>query len=167
MTSLTASIDIFDFNKTNRTKGWFVVDDGVMGGLSAGNLELSKEGHAKFDGTVSIENNGGFSSVRCRLNKIEVENRTKIRLTIKGDKKNYQLRIKDNSQNYYSYVSSFSTNGKWQKVEIELKDMYPTFRGRSVNKPNFDQKYIEDIAFLISNKKAESFELLIDKIELI
>ena len=44
--------------------------------------------------------------------------------------------------------------------------MYPWFRGIKLDKPNFNAEYIEEIAFLIANKKAEHFQLLIDNIKL-
>ena len=80
--------------------------------------------------------------------------------------KDYQLRIKDNSRNYYSYIKTFSTNGEWQEIVIPLKEMYPSFRGRRLDVPNFSHDYIEEIVFLIGNKKNENFELIIDKIVL-
>jgi hypothetical protein len=45
--------------------------------------------------------------------------------------------------------------------------MYFSFRGRRLNAPNFSHEYIEQIVFLIGNKKDENFELIIDTIELI
>ena len=44
--------------------------------------------------------------------------------------------------------------------------MYPSFRGRRLDEPNFSHDYIEEIVFLIGNKKNENFELIIDKIAL-
>ena len=44
--------------------------------------------------------------------------------------------------------------------------MYPSFRGRRLNKSNFSDDKIQEIAFLIGNKKEENFQLLIDKIDL-
>ena len=44
--------------------------------------------------------------------------------------------------------------------------MYPSFRGRKLNKENFNKTSIEEIGFLIGNKKQEKFNLEIDKIEL-
>jgi hypothetical protein len=38
--------------------------------------------------------------------------------------------------------------------------------GRRLDQPNFSHEFIEEIAFLIGNKKPESFKLLIDKLEL-
>ena len=44
--------------------------------------------------------------------------------------------------------------------------MDPRFRGRKLNDPNFPGEQLEEIAFLIGNKKEQSFELLLDHIEL-
>ena len=157
---------IYDFDKDNSTANWRVVDDGVMGGLSQGKLTVNKDGHGEFTGTVSLENNGGFSSLRYRFKTIEASEEQSIVLSIKGDGKKYQFRVKDDINQYHSYVYDFQTNGEWQTVNIPLAKMYPSFRGRKLNIPNFNQSQLEEIAILIGNKKAESFELMIDKVEL-
>ena len=157
---------IFDFNKSTTIQAWRVVDDGVMGGRSNGHFELSPEGHGLFIGQISLENNGGFSSVRYQCDQVLVNPESRILIRLKGDGKPYQFRVKDNSRNYYSYIISFETSGMWEDIEIPLKDMYPSFRGRKLDMPNFSHDSFEEIVFLIGNKKAESFKLLIDKIEL-
>jgi len=157
---------IFDFNKEANIQDWNVVDDAVMGGRSSSQFKLNSEGFGVFNGAVSLENNGGFSSVRYQLKKTEITKYTKIKLRLKGDGKNYQFRVKNNSRNYYSYITTFSTTNEWQDVEIALKDMYPSFRGRRLNTPNFSHDFIEQIVFLIGNKKNEDFKLIIDTIEL-
>jgi len=43
--------------------------------------------------------------------------------------------------------------------------MYPSFRGRKLDQPNFSKDCIEEIAFLFGNKSQEKFKLIIDKIE--
>jgi len=157
---------IFNFNKSSDIKNWIVIDDVVMGGKSSGSFKLNSDGYGVFLGDISLENNGGFSSVRYRFEKILINKSTKISIRIKGDGKKYQFRIKSNSADYYSYISSFSTTGEWQEIEIPLKDMYPSFRGRKLDQPNFSNDTFEEITFLIGNKNKEKFQLLIDKIEL-
>jgi len=157
---------IFDFNKEANIQDWNVVHDAVMGGRSSSQFKLNSEGFGVFNGAVSLENNGGFSSVRYQLKKTEITKYTKIKLRLKGDGKNYQFTVKNNSRNYYSYITTFSTTNEWQDVEIALKDMYPSFRGRRLNTPNFSHDFIEQIVFLIGNKKNEDFKLIIDTIEL-
>ena len=160
------TIKIFNFNKNSNIYSLRIVDDNVMGGRSSSTITLSEDGFGVFSGVVSLENNGGFSSVRYVFNPLKVTDQNKIYLKIKGDGKDYQLRIKDNSRNYYSYIKTFSTSGAWQEIEIPLKEMYPSFRGRKLNSPNFYHDSIEEVVFLIGNKKNENFQLIIDKIEL-
>jgi len=157
---------IFDFNKNSDIQNWRIVDDVVMGGKSSSTFELNTDGYGVFEGDISLENNGGFSSVRYRFQKILTKEYTKIIIKLQGDGKKYQFRIKSNARDDYSYVSSFLSSGEWQEIEIPLKDMYPSLRGRRLNQANFSNDYIEEIAFLIGNEKNENFKLLIDKIEL-
>ena len=164
-TSMT-TITIFDFNEKSNLENWVIVDDVVMGGRSSGSFGLNEEGHGVFSGGVSLENNGGFSSVRYRFQKMPIAGSTKVVIRLKGDGKKYQFRVKARSADYYSYISTFETNGQWQDVEISLEDMYPSFRGRRLSQPNFASDSIEEVAFLIGNKKKEEFKLLLDKIEL-
>lgn len=157
---------IFDFQKDADLSKWYIVEDRVMGGRSDGRFFLNDNGHAQFEGTVSLENNGGFASVRYDMPMMELGDHTMVSIRLKGDGKNYQFRVKNRDQNYYSYITEFSTSGDWEEITIPLKEMYPSFRGRKLDQPNFDHKEIEEIAILIGNKKNEKFQLLIDKIEL-
>ena len=54
---------IMTVKRDMRIAPWRSVNDGVMGGFSAGGMEQSDEG-LKFVGRLSLENNGGFSSAR-------------------------------------------------------------------------------------------------------
>lgn len=115
---------------------------------------------------MSLKNNGGFASLRYRFEKIDINYKKNIVIKLCGDGKAYQFRIKANANDSYSYIYKFVTTGDWQEIVIPLKDMYPSFRGRKLEKPNFSNPYIKEIAFLIGNKNEEAFELLIDKIVL-
>ena len=87
-------------------------------------------------------------------------------LKIKADGKEYQFRVTDQIGKRYSYITTFTTNGSWQEIVIPLNSLYPSFRGRSLNMPNFSADVLEEITFLIGNKKTEDFELLIESISL-
>jgi NADH dehydrogenase [ubiquinone] 1 alpha subcomplex assembly factor 1 len=163
---LTMPTILFDFQANSDLKNWNVVDDGVMGGLSAGNFEVNKDGFGKFWGEVSLKNNGGFSSLRYNFSKKSVADYRKLVLRVKGDGKDYQIRVKHNRGDYYSYIYTVSTSGEWETIEVDLKDMRPSFRGRFLDLDDFNKDSIEELTFLIANKKEENFELLLDKIEL-
>lgn len=158
---------LFDFNEKSNPREWRVIDDVVMGGISDGKFKMDENGNGVFFGRVSTENNGGFSSVRHQMKAKDISGFSKVRIRLKGDGKKYQFRIKDNVNAYYSYITTFETSGEWENITLNLNDLYPSFRGQTLNLPNFDGKVLEEIAFLIGNKKEESFELKLDKIELL
>jgi len=165
MAILVQSQLIFDFNHTAPVNDWVVVDDAVMGGRSTGQFKIDSEGHGVYSGNVSLENNGGFSSLRYQFEKIRTHENSKIVIRLKGDGKQYQFRVKSNRNTYYSYTTTFKTSGDWENIIIDLKDMYPSFRGRTLNMPHFNENSIEELVFLIGNKKNESFELVLDRID--
>lgn len=158
---------LVDFKKNPTTNNWNVVDDIVMGGRSLGTFTLSQEGYGQFSGKVSLENNGGFSSIKYDMQTVTVKPNSIIRIRLKGDGNAYQFRVKDKRRHSYSYITTFDTTGEWQTLEFTLADFYPTFRGRKVDLPNFDQATIEELRFLIGNKKAQLFQLLIETVVVI
>ena len=158
------SMTIFNFNKSSNINNWSVIDDVVMGGKSSGIFYLDEQGNGVFEGTISLENNGGFSSVRYRFNEISTKEYSKIILRVKGDGKNYQFRVKANSTDKHSYITTFQTTVEWTTINISLSDMHPMFRGRNLDIPNYDKLGIEEIAFLIGNRTTENFKLKIDSI---
>ena len=161
--TMNAQNSMFDFSHNEAKKGWLIVNDGVMGGLSKGNIEFTED-HAKFSGNVSTDNNGGFTMVMNRFSEQPLSAYKAFILEVKGDGKAYQFRVKSNSNQSHSYVYSFTTNGKWQKIEIPFSSLEPRFRGRVVDVSNFEGQQIEEMAFLIGNKRKESFELFLKNI---
>ena len=162
---IMSTILLFEFHPNSNLDSWQIVNDVVMGGKSASKLELNSDGNAVFSGTVSLDNNGGFCSVQHVLKPIALHDNSKFVLKIKGDGKKYQFRAKCNRSDYYSYVFEFETTKELQIVEIVFNQMQASFRGKKVALPNYDGNNLEEIAFLIGNKRAENFELLLDKIE--
>ena len=57
---------IIDFAEPESAR-WTIVNDGVMGGRSSSDVELTGDNTALFSGFLSLENNGGFASVRGRF----------------------------------------------------------------------------------------------------
>ena len=163
MTITINTMVLFDFSENSEPDRWQVVNDGVMGGLSQSTFKMSENGTALFKGRVSLENNGGFSSVRYNTGKTNVEGFTTLALYLKGDGKKYQVRIRENNDDYFSYITTIQTSGEWETIEITLNDMFPSFRGRKLDRPNFSGNTIVELTFLIGNEKAESFTLELQK----
>jgi NADH dehydrogenase [ubiquinone] 1 alpha subcomplex assembly factor 1 len=166
MVLLVKSQLFFDFNHNTNITDWKIIDDVVMGGKSNGKFNIDSDGNGVFSGDVSLENNGGFSSVRYQFEKINTTKDSKVIIRLKGDGKEYQFRIKNKRNTYYSYITNFKTTGEWENITINLKDLYPSFRGQTMNIPNFTGDSFEEIVFLIGNKKNESFALVLDRIDI-
>jgi hypothetical protein len=144
---------------------WQVVNDGVMGGISSGEIIEISEG-LRFQGFLSLENNGGFVSVRRHLDN-KLQGAGSVRLSVRGDGRTYQMRIRQDSRfDGVAWRAEFPTNDQWQTLELYFEDFKPVWRGRSVSQagPLITDK-IRQIGFLLADKKQASFRLDIGAIE--
>jgi hypothetical protein len=153
-----------DFNHESQLHDWYTVDDVVMGGRSNSTFTVNEKGNAVFTGNVSLENNGGFSSLRHPFQKLDMGSFQTIAIRLKGDGRLYQFRVKSSRTERHSYAHYFETSGSWQWIEIPLAEMYPTWRGRRLDGPNYPAQTLEEIGILIGNNKPEAFKLEIDEI---
>mgnify|MGYP001552647472 CR=1 FL=1 len=83
---------------------WIPVNDGVMGGVSIGNMvEVDSTQDLRFQGELSLENNGGFSSVRHQTNLNNIDSQSTVAIKLKGDGKKYQFTdtVKPQDRAYY------------------------------------------------------------------
>jgi NADH dehydrogenase [ubiquinone] 1 alpha subcomplex assembly factor 1 len=159
---------LFEFKNTEAIEYWRIVNDGVMGGLSRGKFTLSNYNTAVFMGIVSLENNAGFTSVRTMPRSYGLDGYHGILLRVKGDGKEYQFRLRtDNRFDGISYQYKFKTkDNAWMTVKVPFNECIPVFRGRIQEgvKPVVPEE-IQQIGFLISNKRAKEFQLEIDWIK--
>ncbi len=165
-TILISQNSIYHFKDKTNLRGWAIVNDDVMGGVSKSNLKINKDGIGVFEGRISTAYNGGFASVRYNCERIFINNNKNLILNIKGDKKEYKVRVKANRDDYYSFTLPFKTSGEWEEIIIPLKDMYASFRGRRLNLQNFNNDYFEQITLFIGNNRNEYFNLKIKSISL-
>jgi hypothetical protein len=160
----SGEVMIVDFSSKPDVSTWNVQDDVVMGGVSSGKFFINEAGNGVFTGKVSLENNGGFSSVQHYFDPMDVSACSTAMIRLKGDGKRYQFRVESDRRERHSYVYTFETTGEWQTVEIPLSKMTPQFRGRRLNLPNYPGQTMTQVRFLIANGVPESFRLEIDKI---
>ena len=152
---------LFDFTQRDAFKSWRTVDDRVMGGVSRSRLFLA-DGFATFQGNLSLENNGGFASVRSPELDDTLEDVDKIRLKVRGDGRSYQLSIRtDRVFDGVRYRTSFETEADvWQEVVLSLEDFRPTWRGRRVpGAPELFAPDIRSFGFMVADKQAGQFRL--------
>jgi hypothetical protein len=159
---------IFDFNSAETSGKWYTINDDVMGGISKSNMVLNDDGTATFSGEVSLENNGGFASVRVVIDDLS-ENKFKgVKLRAKGDGKIYSVRFRTNTNfDGYAYQAKIKTEkGQWKEFKIPFKDFTPTFRGYTLeDKPPLESKDISQMGMLIADKQSGKFEITIDWIK--
>ena len=144
---------------------WRIVNDGVMGGLSSSKIEIHAEGQAKFSGRVSLENYGGFASIRGLISGEKLVGIRKIEIRVKGDGKKYDFRIRTNNRfDRVSYKLEFQTKkNQWTTHEFLLSEFVPTFRGRILkNIPPIEASEIKQVGILIAGKQEGYFELILD-----
>merc|ERR1719201_3033422 len=108
---------LFDFNSPDDAASWNVVLDGVMGGLSTGNVS-TKNGKMMFYGTTSLANNGGFSSVRTGIMPGSLTGFNTLRLRVKGDGRTYILSTKGGAGNHSYWTRFKTTRGEWTTVDV-------------------------------------------------
>lgn len=152
--------------KDSEKLDWRVVDDGVMGGLSQGNLTVSDAGILKFEGDLSLENNGGFSSLRTGNVDFDLSGAEGLVARVKGDGRTYQLRLGTDAR-YRGREVSFSaefptTQGEWTEVRVPFSQFVASFRGMKLKDEEFDAGEIRRLGLLLGDKKAGPFELQVD-----
>jgi len=102
--TLTVQIDM-------SVEPWRSVNDGVMGGLSAGCM-VSMKKHLRFEGRLSLENKGGFASVR-RLIEQDLTSAKSVRLHLLGDGREYQFRLRlDDRREGVAWRAMIDTTGE-------------------------------------------------------
>jgi hypothetical protein len=155
---------LFDFADLAAMRGWQIEDDGVMGGVSKGTFTHDPAGHTVFSGKVSLENNGGFSSVQCYFDPVDISSFRTAVIRIKGDGKGYRFVVESEKDAHHYYVANFETTGEWQEILIPLRKMYPVRRGDRLDLPDYPGKSMAQVRFMIANGRAESFRLEIASI---
>ena len=84
---------LFDFTGADAAKEWQTINDGVMGGVSEGKVKITDKKTLEFYGTLSLENNGGFASVRSKAKKLGLEKGDVLVGKVRGDGREYSMNL--------------------------------------------------------------------------
>lgn len=160
---------LFSFEDKADEPRWVAVNDGVMGGRSRGGPVVT-EGVLTFSGVLSLENNGGFSSVRTVGRDFDFSDATAVVLRVRGDGRPYQLRLATDARFRgiaVSYGGEFATEaGQWTEVRVPLADLRPSAHGFALQGPPLDAARIRELGLLIGDKREGPFRLEVDWIGL-
>ncbi|MCG5501321.1 CIA30 family protein [Ectothiorhodospira lacustris] len=134
-----------DFSDPAVVETWQPVDDRVMGGVSRSCLRYDPAGFAVFEGVMSLEQGGGFASVRSDLFPGFAPGTDALVLEVCGDGKAYKLSLRMDEQfDGISYQTVFQPPaGVWTQVRLPVRDFVPGYHGRPV--PNASPLVLERV----------------------
>jgi NADH dehydrogenase [ubiquinone] 1 alpha subcomplex assembly factor 1 len=153
---------LIDFSVEDEGIQWEIVNDVVMGGKSLSSMRITKDKFAVFQGTVSLENYGGFASVRTNPHDFGLQGYEGLLIRVKGDGKRYRLRVKtDDNYEGVAYQCVFATKeNMWMNIQMHFSKFIPVFRGSVVqNAPVLNPGSIRRIGFMIAEKQNGDFKL--------
>lgn len=145
--------------KNSQSNDWYIINDGVMGGLSKGKLKPTKEG-VLFYGNVSLANNGGFTSYRSPWQRFKLAPYEKVSIRYRSEGIS-QAFVMETNQRFYlpNFKISLPATEGWETKTVALADFkqyrlgYPT--GGVFTEEDKDK--IIRIGFISDEKRAGDF----------
>lgn len=158
---------IADFETAETSLSWRNVNDSVMGGVSRGGAYVNENFHLSFEGVISLENNGGFSSTRSFGTSFDLSKYTGVEIRVKGDGRKYYFTSRANNPNsrlgfWYPVETK---EDEWITVKIPFKDFYATSFGRKIPGMNLNAKNITSFGLMLYDKKNGRFAMDLDYIK--
>jgi len=158
---------LIDFTNKKAGHQINVVNDGVMGGLSRGMVQMTEADTLLFKGNLSLENNGGFSSFRVSGERWDLSDWKGIEIHVRGDGWVYGLRATTEEKflrSSVSFTADFETAiDQWVKLRIPFSAMKASWRGRKLDR-NFDPAQIKGLGIILADKTAGKFAIEIQSI---
>ena len=153
---------VMDFSDPDVARRLWVVNDGVMGGVSQSRFRQEAEG-VVFEGEVSLRNNGGFASLRGPV--AWADGTSALELAVHGDGKRYRLLLRmDSAPGAASYQCDFDALGP-QTHRFTAADFQATFRGRLVSAAPLVFARVVEFGVLIADKQEGPFGLQLRHIQ--
>lgn len=128
---------VLDFGLLGESS-WYAVNDTVMGGVSDGIVDYTAN-EMRFEGVVSTDSNGGFTSVRSPDGLLDLSGYERLVVRVRSEGQPFSMVLSHNRNWYegqYRYDLPNSTD-EWQTLEIPLETFqlytfsggYPTATG--------------------------------------
>ena len=164
--SLSANVRILDSENNNKNLKWSTVNDTVMGGRSSSIWEAGTFSPSVFKGYLSLENNGGFASVRHNVRNKDFVDVSGIYLKYNGDGRTYQFRIRSKSASWADYYHEFETQkDKELTIFLPFRNFKASWRGLNLRMlPTLKSRDVMEVGLFLSDKKQGKFKLEISDI---
>ncbi len=155
---------LFDYDEDE--PAWYTVNDDVMGGVSTSMVTTdAKTQRLVFSGNLSLENNGGFASIRSQWSDYDLTGYDGIFLRVRGDGRTYQFRIRtEETGSEIAYATLIETEvGIWKDIYVSLEEMIPVYRGVIVRRaPALNPGSIRSFGFMLADKQEGEFFLEVE-----
>jgi NADH dehydrogenase [ubiquinone] 1 alpha subcomplex assembly factor 1 len=158
---------VVDFSSEREVTSWQVINDSVMGGRSTSMIWSTGDGTGLFVGNMSLENNGGFASVRSGSIQGRLEGAKQVTLRLRGDGQSYKFRMYTDAAPRVAYQAPFETTaGEWSEHNFMAADFTPAWRGRALSEmPALDFDRVFNLGLIISDGQEGPFRLELGTIE--
>ena len=153
---------VLDFTHSSMEIGWRAIDDRIMGGCSRSQADHIPGQGLRFSGTVSLQNNGGFASIRSESLSADLSRYNGIIIRVCGDGKTFKLSLRtDLFFDGISYQRSFETTaGQWQEIRLPFDTFTPTHHGIKLSTvAPMDISNIKSFGFFVADRQSGTFQL--------
>jgi hypothetical protein len=170
--SFPVNTNKIEFGKAaGRTSNWVILSDNVMGGVSDAAMQYENTA-VVIKGYVSLQNRGGFVSIKSGWGKLNLSSFTMVKITFRSTRQQYAFTL-ENSRRWYepAYKHSFSAEkiNTWETVTLKLDE----FTEESIGTPTGNKvsgavlENVLRIGISTNEKREGPFQLEIESIEFI
>jgi hypothetical protein len=135
-----------------------------MGGQSDGMVVCSDEGFGRFQGTVRLDNGGGFASVKADLPEpFDASGWTGIELLARGDGKTYKIGLRNSiDRRSIVYQHAFTPDTQdWSRIQLPFSDFIATWRGKTLTDVEpLDVEHLASVSLFVSGRQVGEFRLM-------
>lgn len=159
----------FDFGEDcEKCNDWFVVVDGVMGGLSTGELAITENSFV-LSGEISLDNNGGFASLRTPYASFNLSDYNTVTIKYRSTGQDFAFTLNKYRRFWYpNYKINLPiTKGEWKEITCTLQEFKRYRLGRELSgHPDIDDlSKIIRLGFISNTKAATSYTFEVDFIK--
>ena len=155
---------LYKFDQPDVVAEWTTVNDGVMGGISEGRFKITGDQTLDFSGKISLENNGGFASVRTRKAKLNLQSDDILVARVRGDGRQYAWNLYVPTWRIaFAWRAFFNTKkGEWVEIRTPLAAFRATSFGRKLKDRKLDPTKVNGLGIILADKQAGAFKLEVE-----
>lgn len=155
-----SSLDI-SFSK-DMDRPWVPLNDGVMGGMSEGDV-IWQDSSFLWKGQTRLENNGGFASLRSPWGEQDLRGLKTLEVTCRGKGGPFKVTLETSQRWWMPYAyATLDVSEEWQTIEVDVKDFQWSQAQmgdlRTVN-PKSDFQNVRRMGWMKYDGTAQSFDL--------